>query len=445
MFGDEVRPPGARRVAEYPTDLWHTYDDSQPGVRVVRQCLERNRKIEQVSYHDGSSTRFQVHNLTNLNEIEYEHVRTEYRLTESRRNYLAMYLVELKARDNYELINQRRDYDNASKIVYDDEDLQEQHEQDMITIDKKIENLWLEICLSGIAEWIKMNKVESQYQLRNAVCELRRYVLLCQELNIQMIIRNRDFDCGNCVVCFRKGRLRTRCVRSECRENMYAQVEAFMNLRGHYINPDLIHIALSNERRLTDIPNISEVNNEAAEHEYTIIVLPLEINEFFETTFACEFKLLWYAQMYGDDEDHHLRRVMNEVVTTYEVMSELYHVYTRVVRYEKYTRPMLWLRDQVLHGRYYMNAIKVINNSWDGIRSATGMIAIQAATNERSVPQQEHDGENANLVHGDNNDAPNNDAPDNNAENDAHRARDEESHEEERNVRPRLVWGVLQE
>ena len=48
-----------------------------------------------------------------------------------------------------------------------------------------------------------------------------------------------------------------------------------------------------------------------------------------------------------------------------------------------------------------------------------------------------NDGENANLVQEDNNDA-----PENNVENDARRARVEESDEEERNVKPQLIWGV---
>ena len=70
------------------------------------------------------------------------------------------------------------------------------------------------------------------------------------------------------------------------------------------------------------------------------------VMNIFRNLFLGTFKLLWYAHVYDKSEVNNLKHVMNEVVTIFNVMLEIYLVYNLLARQESTKQSELWLWDQ---------------------------------------------------------------------------------------------------
>ena len=116
------------------------------------------------------------------------------------------------------------------------------------------------------------------------------------------------------------------------------------------------------------------------------ICLPMDCNEYISKPFLCTFKLLWYAHVYDKNEVNNLKHVMNEVVTTYEVMLEIYYVYNLLAIREPTQRSQLWLFDEAEMEWHEENKkSRHITRVYESMTSLTGidaMISIQAMIEE---------------------------------------------------------------
>ena len=201
-------------------------------------------------------------------------------------------------------------------------------------INREIREELLLLCLKQKPKWIAVDDIDS-IRLLPLGCksklpiferELRRLVPLCVPVDTDNIVNNTPFgEYGNCILCYKKGRLNKRCGRDPCRNHIFGRIMIFTNLQGYYINPDLIETVLKNEEGDADV-NKEELLCEEDSVSYDVC-LPLECDEYILKPFYCTFKLLWYAHMYDEYEVNNLKHVMNEVVTTYDVMSEIYLVH----------------------------------------------------------------------------------------------------------------------
>ena len=69
--------------------------------------------------------------------------------------------------------------------------------------------------------------------------------------------------------------------------------------------------------------------------------LPLKVGEHVKNRVISMCKLLWYAQMHNSDGRENIKYIMNEVVTTYDVMLEIQQTYIQLIVYEQRMRPTL--------------------------------------------------------------------------------------------------------
>ena len=81
--------------------------------------------------------------------------------------------------------------------------------------------------------------------------------------------------------------------------------------------------------------------------------------------------------MYDEYEVNNLKHVMNEVVTTYDVMSEIYLVHNRLARRESTKRSELWLWDQTeMKWREKNKKSLYITRVYESMTSLTGIDAM---------------------------------------------------------------------
>ena len=217
-------------------------------------------------------------------------------------------------------------------------------------IEEQISTAVLRLCWKNVASFIvhrhesyqDIGKYLDEEMLRGKMEQLNYVESLCGTMKIESIVKRSSYgDYGNCILCYGKGRRNTKCNRRyDCSNSMYGGIMIFKNLDGYYINPDLLDIVLGGLNG-----KVSEEGKRVEESVSYEICLPINYNEYMETTFLCEYKLLWYAQMYDESSTDLLKHVMNEVVTTFDVMNEMYKVYKVLLIRERNNRSLLWFWD----------------------------------------------------------------------------------------------------
>ena len=99
----------------------------------------------------------------------------------------------------------------------------------------------------------------------------------------------------------------------------------FKNIDRWYINPYLIKAVLRDKKTHPPKEEMA-VNQDNISHD---IYLPLESYEFVFNWEVCISKLLKYAQIYDGKETENMLHMMNEIVTTYNILKEMYMLCTQ--------------------------------------------------------------------------------------------------------------------
>ena len=456
IFGKGISITGDRRRNRFSKNIWRQVQWKSKAEEVARTELMRYKGrdtqtlyISKVNGNTDCREYFGVKMLSNVDKDVKEI--TRYKIPHRKRDEIMTDLM-MKALEDRELRLLRDQYENRRATTNDEaedpdgEDSQTIETWEMENIDRQIKNALMRICWKGKAGWVNISDpclgVIEQHSARDdllkTMAKIEKIVPWCTKLDVSNIVRKEPFKkYGNCILCYWKGRKNTSCRRYECKNNIFGRVMNFTNGAGYYINPDLLHTVMSlgftfmgSEDLITEEDGTSED-----------VCLPLQSDEYI-LDIPCVSKLLWYARMYEENDEENLKHVMNEVVTTYDILYEIYRVYEGLIEHEKAKRSELWLWCEhkgrigetgldhltrlminVLQSPTGMTALKVICANHDGQREEEAAAVQQ---------QQEHDRERANLVP----DRNNNDVQD---INNIRRRRDDDNGEE-RNVRPR--WGV---
>ena len=151
-------------------------------------------------------------------------------------------------------------------------------------------------------------------------------MLLCTSVDTNNIVkRTLCDDYGNCILCYRKGKHNMKCGRDFCRDNIFGQIMIFTNMESNYINLDLIETVLNKDQVVADMDDEEILNTE--DNISSDVCLLLECNEYVSKKFSYTFKLLWYVHMYNKNEVNNLKYMVNEIVTIYNAIGEIYLTY----------------------------------------------------------------------------------------------------------------------
>ena len=377
------------------------------------------RRRDHAANRNRNKARFEAVKLSNYNEQTGQTER--YKLSWKEQQNEATRL----AREQYNI--HRKFMDHPEQIVEED--------------DPVLSNVWQQL-----PEWLKIYRCHTERMkrtnLKRHIRTLQELARICVSMDHRDVVRTTRYqDFGNCGLCFRKGRVNSRCMNVRCQDGLYGRVVAFKNFNHQYINPDIVHLTLNDTLLPTEYSEREDI-------ETPEVILPVEHNEYrvytaTEAGCLCEYKLLWYAHMHEERDTYKLLHVMNEVIMTYDLLRHVFMINNRLQRfcvnvyenrevndtYQKIKWYGWWY-----HYSFYTWGIDSSYKGRDLVLSRTILgipivhILYQQALLQRTVEQQERDGENANLVREENHDVQEN--------NDARRDREDES-EEERNVRPR--------
>ena len=148
---------------------------------------------------------------------------------------------------------------------------------------------------------------------------------LCQNMRIGDLLSNEEYTYGNCVRCFGIGIKHEYCLRDSCYEDLEGRLTCFHNREGLYINPWLIHCALYAGQMRSQSDEETGLNKDAlfATRKFHFRAeLPITgddqtwcVDEFVPHI----FKLLWFCYVHSGDFNFHLKHVMNEAATGYEI------------------------------------------------------------------------------------------------------------------------------
>ena len=404
-----------RRVLEASNRLrkYNGYSDRRRG-----HTVNRNRK--------RNKARFETVKLSNYNERTGQVER--YKLSWKEQQNEAMRL----AREQYNI--HRTFMDHPEEIVEGDDVL--------------LSNVW-----EQLPEWLKIYRCHTERMkkpnLERHIRTLQELARTCVSMDPKDVVRTTRYrDFGNCGLCFRKGRVHSRCMNERCQDGLYGRVVVFKNFNHQYINPDIVHLTLNDALLPTEYAEREDIDTPE-------VILPVEHDEYrvytaTEAGCLCEYKLLWYAHMHDERDTYKLLHVMNEVIVMYNLLRHVFMINNRLKRfcinvYENREvngtyRKIKWY-GWWYHYSFYSWGIDTNYKGRDLVLSRTILgipivnILYQQALLQRTVEQQERDGENANLVQEENYDVQeeNHDVQENN---DARRDREDED-EEERNVRQR--------
>lgn len=318
-IGDDVCPYDEYPI--FPRNIWKNISGSRGnGIveQIARRQIMQTNQLKTLQLENFKREIFEVRMLTNVNVDT--NVITRYKLSKEKKDVITMDIMTEAS--SHETLTMYRENYGSTDISHDDRE----------RLKEKIRIELLRICWGHTARWITerdevfsypIGKILDVENFTFLMTELELLVQICKRLDVSQIVKTTRYDnYGNCVLCFGKGRCNTRCQEYSCSMNMYGRIVIFKNMNGAYINPTLIHYVLGNNNS-ENPDNITKFLYDSASPE---ICLPLENNEYTETSFICMNKLLWYAQMYDSAEKNNLKHVMNEVVTTFDVMQEMYYM-----------------------------------------------------------------------------------------------------------------------
>ena len=193
------------------------------------------------------------------------------------------------------------------------------------------------LCWRNTISWVKKQENDhdacvfdkNPLKLKNQLIEhgnkIKGLAHLCADLDVSKIVNKEPSEhYGNCVQCYGIDTVGIYCRRSGCNYGHLSHIVRFKNNADEYMNPKLIHDILY--KRCTKF-----MEDELLETKDSIVVedvyFPLQVNEYISTdTFPCVFKLLYLSIINNNDDKDNFIHVMNEVVTTSEIMQEVLKV-----------------------------------------------------------------------------------------------------------------------
>lgn len=457
IFGEEVKPE-KMDFPIYPVKIWRKgINWNDPAMQVSRAALEGD--IRRMNILQPQCHRFEVIKLPNI-DINIERAeRTAYTIAEEKYNdIIATLIMEVLASDDFArlrneyetvdrsanpinmIFNVRNEGNSVRGINYGrwERNVRVNRTRDQEKeFTKRFFDKFIEICWRFRSSWVKLKETTCEGSIfmssvavfRGVVKRIRKVATICEGLDIDNIVKKKPFDAyGNCMICFSRGPHNTRCRREGCGQHVYSRIMCFTNVEGWFINPCLIEAVMGGRWSTTRAEGPLQQDSTTQK-----LCLPLDTDEYFLNHEVCLSKLLWYAQIYNEEEKELMLHVMNKVSTTYEVLMEMEKLCMLLGVQERKKRTQMWMWAH-LQTTY-------MERPYRQMMTTTGMSAMPIIIREiratsRPVVQQERDGENANLDPEENGndqeDALVNDVQDN------RRDRDEET-DDERNVRPR--WG----